>query len=208
MNAGLLLLALATVGLGCATGEEKPSADPSMFSGAVMMPARDKPRYTFTSMSGAPWDFRRETDGKLTYLFFGYTHCPDVCPLHMANLAAVYGKLPYTEQQRIRVVFVTTDPERDTPDRLRAWLGGFHHDFVGVAGPVEQLNQLQQSMGMPPAVKETAPSGSPAGAYGIAHGGALLTFTPDDSLRVLYPFGVRQQDLAKDIPHLLRFGAR
>jgi protein SCO1/2 len=207
MNRTLTLAAMLIVA-GCAKDDRPPASDPGIFSGAVMMPARAKPDFTFTRIDGQPYEFRRETAGKLTYLFFGYTHCPDVCPLHMANLGAVYKKLPYSDQQKIRVIFVTTDPERDTPERLRTWLANFSPDFVGVAGPMEQINPLQQSMGMPPAVIETAPEGSKAGEYGVAHGAALLTFTPDDSLRVLYPFGTRQQDLAKDIPTLLKFTGR
>jgi protein SCO1/2 len=190
----------------CNKPDSKAAADSgALFSGPTMTPARAKPDFTFTTVQGKPYDFRKETAGKLTYLFFGYTHCPDVCPLHMANLGAVYKKLPYTDQQKIRVIFVTTDPDRDTPERLRTWLNNFSTDFVAVGGPPDQLNALQQSMGMPPAVKETAPVGSPAGSYGVAHGAAVITFTPDDSLRVLYPFGTRQQDFASDIPKLLRF---
>jgi protein SCO1/2 len=185
------------------TGAGEDSA--TLFSGPTMSPPRAKPDFTFTGVDGKPYDFRKETAGKLTYLFFGYTNCPDVCPLHMANLGAVYKKLPYSDQQKIRVIFVTTDPERDTPPRLRTWLNNFSTDFVAVGGAPEQLNALQQSMGMPPAVREEAPAGSPAGTYGVAHGAAVLTFTPDDSLRVLYPFGTRQQDFASDIPKLLRF---
>ena len=198
-------LAILTV-VACGKPDANAAADSgTMFSGPMMTPARAKPDFTFTRIDGTPYDFRKETAGKLTYLFFGYTHCPDVCPLHMANLGAVYKKLPYSDQQKIRVIFVTTDPERDSPERLRAWLNNFSADFVPVGGPPEQLDALQQSMGMPPAVKEAAPAGSPAGSYGVAHGAAVLTFTPDDSLRVLYPFGTRQQDFASDIPKLLRF---
>lgn len=184
--------------------QASPDQPPSQFSGATLTQPRPKPDFTFTRADGTPYDFRRETAGKLTYLFFGYTHCPDICPLHMANLGAVYRKLPFSDQQRIRVVFVTTDPERDTPERLRTWLANFSPDFIGVSGPMDDINALQQSMGMPPAQREAAQEGSPAGQYGVAHGAAVLTFTPDDSLRVLYPFGTRQQDFAKDIPVLLR----
>lgn len=207
MNSRQLLIAFAAFSVSaCARPDANAAADSgTMFSGPTMSPARAKPDFTFTGVDGKPYDFRAETAGKLTYLFFGYTHCPDVCPLHMANLGAVYKRLPYSDQQKIRVIFVTTDPERDTPERLRTWLNNFSTDFVAVGGPPEQLNALQQSMGMPPAVKETAPEGSPAGSYGVAHGAAVLTFTPDDSLRVLYPFGTRQQDFAADIPRLLKF---
>jgi len=203
----LLPLAILTVA-GCKQPDAKAAADSgSLFSGPTMTPPRAKPEFTFTTVDGRPYDFRKETAGKLTYLFFGYTHCPDVCPLHMANLGAVYKKLPYTDQQKIRVVFVTTDPDRDTPQRLKAWLDNFHPDFVGLTGPMDQVNTLQQSMGMPMASIERTDSAK-AGEYGVAHGAAVLTFTPDDSLRVLYPFGTRQQDFAKDIPLLLKVGAR
>jgi protein SCO1 len=202
---------LAATTIAACSSDRQPAADTpasALFSGAVMTPARAKPDFTFTRIDGSPYDFRAQTGGKLTYLFFGYTHCPDVCPLHMANLAAVYQKLPYSDRQNIRVIFVTTDPERDTPDRLRTWLANFSPDFIGVAGDMDQINGLQQSMGMPPAVQEAAPTGSAAGAYGVAHGAAVLTFTPDDSLRVLYPFGTRQQDFARDVPRLLQTTAR
>ncbi len=204
-------LALAALLLAACDAKERDAVPPpadGMFSGPTLSPPRAKPEFTLTSTSGTPFQFRKETDGKLTLLFFGYTHCPDVCPLHMANIAAVYKKLSYEQQQAMRVVFVTTDPDRDTPQRLRTWLDNFHPAFVGLAGPVDLVNSLQQSMGMPPAAREATPTDTTAGSYGVAHGAAVLAFTPDDSLRVLYPFGIRQQDWAKDIPLLLKVKAR
>ena len=205
-----LALALA------ACAKEAP-APPATYSGMMLTAPRGKPDFTFTSTTGAPYNFRNETDGKLTLLFFGYTYCPDVCPMHMANIAAVLKKLSYADQQRVRVVFVTTDPERDTPDRLRTWLGQIDPSFVGVAGPMDQINGLQQSLGLAPAKIEPAPGATGASktpdstrqpSYGVAHAAVVLAFTPDDSLRVVYPFGIRQQDWAKDIPQLLRVKAR
>src|SRR5688572_19648377 len=185
-----------------------PQPEPAAYSGMVITPPRGKPDFTFTSTTGAPYQFRKETDGRVTLLFFGYTYCPDVCPMHMANISAVLKKLDYADRQRVRVVFVTTDPDRDTPQRLRSWLDQIDTSIVGVAGPMDQINALQQSLGLGSAKPEAAPPGSPAGAYGVAHAAVVLAFTPDDSLRVLYPFGVRQQDWAKDIPLLLRVKAR
>lgn len=196
------LIALAAM----AACQQRP--EPAAYSGMVITPPRGKPDFTFTSTTGAPYQFRKETDGRVTLLFFGYTYCPDVCPMHMANISAVLKKLDYADRQRVRVVFVTTDPERDTPQRLRSWLDQIDTSIVGVAGPMEQINALQQSLGLGAAKPEAAPPGSPAGAYGVAHAAVVLAFTPDDSLRVLYPFGVRQQDWAKDIPLLLRVKAR
>ena len=188
----------------------KPEPEPAAYAGMMLTPPRGKPDFTFTSTTGAPYQFRKETDGRVTLLFFGYTHCADICPMHMANIAAVLKKLDYADRQRVRVVFVTTDPARDTPQRLRSWLDQIDSTFVGVAGPMEQINGLQRSLGLAPAAPEPEPPGSKAGAssYGVSHAAVVLAFTPDDSLRVLYPFGVRQQDWAKDIPLLLRVKAR
>lgn len=186
-----------------------PKPEPAAaYNGMVLTQPRGKPNFTFTSTSGTAYDFRKETDGRLTLLFFGYTYCPDVCPLHMTNIAAVLKKLPYKDRQNVRVVFVTTDPDRDTPERLRTWLNNFDSSFVGVAAPLDMVNALQQSLGLAPAKAEPAPAGSVAGSYGVAHAAVVMAFTPDDSLRVMYPFGVRQQDWAKDIPQLLKVKAR
>jgi len=185
----------------CAAREQPASG----FHGTVLTTPQPKRDFTLTSTSGAPFDFRKETDGRLTLLFFGYTYCPDVCPVQMANIAAVLRRLPYEEQQQVRVVFVTTDPERDTPQRLRSWLDNFDREVIGLAGPIATVNAIQQSFGMPQALREPLP-GTADSAYGVSHGAAVLAFTPDDSLRVLYPFGVRQQDWAEDIPRLLELG--
>jgi protein SCO1/2 len=186
----------------------KPQPERAAYSGMMLTPARGKPDFTFTSTTGAPYEFRKETDGRVTLLFFGYTYCPDVCPMHMANIAAVLKKLDYADRQRVRVVFVTTDPDRDTPPRLRSWLDQIDSSIVGVAGPPQQIAALQQSLGLAPAKAEPPAAGSPSASYGVSHAAVVLAFTPDDSLRVLYPFGVRQQDWAKDIPQLLRVKAR
>jgi protein SCO1/2 len=202
MKRSLILTVLVAI-MGC-----KPQPERATYSGMMLTPPRGKPDFTFTSTTGAPYEFRKETDGHLTLLFFGYTYCPDVCPMHMANIAAVLKKLDYADRQRVRVVFVTTDPDRDTPPRLRSWLDQIDSSFVGVGGPPQQLAALQQALGLAPAKPEPAPAGGPSSSYGVSHAAVVLAFTPDDSLRVLYPFGVRQQDWAKDIPQLLRVKAR
>ena len=194
---------VALVFAACAKKEE-----PVVYRGMMLTPPVAKPNYVFTGTDGRPYDFKKETSGKVALLFFGYTNCPDVCPLHMTNLGNVIKQLPARDRERIQVVFVTTDPERDTPEKLRTWIRSFDTSFVGVAGKPEDLNKLQVSLGMPPAVKETTPKGSPAGAYGVSHGSAVLAFTADDSLRTIYPMGIRQEDWTADLPKLLKVKAR
>ena len=153
-----------------------------------------------TDTHGEEFDFRAETDGYLTLLFFGYTNCPDVCPVHMANLAAVFGDLVPEVRHRIKVVFVTTDPERDTPERLRSWLDNFDPSFIGLRGSVDSINAALAEMLLPGvAVLPAEHGGEPM----IGHPAAVIAFSPDGLARVRYPFGVRQMDWAHDLPLLV-----
>src|SRR5438105_14305608 len=104
------MLALMRADLGSLAFQGKEAA----YRGGVVTPPLPKPRFTLTDTSGAPFDFWRETGGYVTLLFFGYTRCPDECPLHVANIAQGLKKLPAGAGDRVKPVFVTTDPARDT----------------------------------------------------------------------------------------------
>lgn len=157
-----------------------------------------RPEFILTTTAGAPFDFRAETRGTFTLLFFGYTHCPDICPVHMANIAAVLGKLTPQLANQVTVVMVTVDPERDTPERLRSWLDGFDRSFIGLTGTLDDVNAAQRSLNLPPAVRQ-----GEGPDYLVGHAAYVIAFTPDDSARVLYPSGTRQSDWARDLPILL-----
>jgi cytochrome oxidase Cu insertion factor (SCO1/SenC/PrrC family) len=189
--------------LGCAPGQ--PPVRPEDLKAPRLTRGLPRPAFVAQRGDGSPFDFRTETSGKLTFLFFGYTHCPDVCPLHMANLAAAIHALPSEIAAQVQVVFVTTDPERDTPERLRSWLSNFDSTFVGLSGDAAALNAVQQSMGMPPAMRDAEPTKD---GYTISHGAHLWAFTPDDSAHVVYPLGLAKEDLTGDIPKLLRLWPR
>lgn len=180
------------------TREGERRARETGYRGIVLAEPLPKPAFTLTDTGGEPFAFREETDGYATLLFFGYTHCPDICPVHMANLAAVLQDLPYRTRQRIRVVFVTTDPERDTPERLRAWLDRFDRGFVGLRGEPSRVNEIQARLGLPPTVREERGGGE----YRVGHASQVIAFTPDGEGRVAYPFGTRQADWAHDLPRL------
>ena len=141
LAAGTLLLAAAACGVDSAPATNIPVE----LRGPRLEHAIPKPDFTLLTLDGEPFRFREQTDGRLTLLFFGYTHCPDICPLHMANIGAVMKKMPISDTERIRVVFVTTDPERDTPARLREWLANLHPDFIGVTGAPDALEAAQRA---------------------------------------------------------------
>jgi protein SCO1/2 len=195
----LALSLLPALAAGCA-GSARDAA--TNFRGVVLSPAIEKPDVALTDFNGRPWNLRLETAGKVTLLFFGYTHCPDVCPLHAANVAAVLRQLPFAERDEIRFVFVTTDPARDTPQRLREWLGGFDPTFIGLTGPAEEVSRIQAGLRMAPA--QLDPSARDSTSYLVGHSAQVLAFGKDGLARLEYPFGVRQEDWANDLPRLAR----
>lgn len=169
----------------------------------MLRPAVPKPSFTFTDTRGEPFAFREETGGEVALLFFGYTHCPDVCPVQMASIGAVLETLPPSLRQRTRVVFVTVDPARDDRERLRSWLDRFGEGFVGLRAPRAEVDSLQRRLGLPVA---GARQSTPDGGYTVGHAAQMLVFTPDDSAHLAYPFGTRRRDWARDIETLARDG--
>ncbi len=191
--------AVLAVGLAaCGSGEGRLSR--SGLYGAELRPPKPKPDFTLTATDGSRFPFRARTDGYLTLLFFGYTHCPDVCPVHMANLGAVMQKLPAEVTNHVKVVFVTTDAARDTPERLRRWLDRFDPSFIGLTGSEAEVRAAQQAAGVLPAVREPSTGD---GNYTVGHAAYVIAYTPDNLARAMYPFGTRQSDWAHDLPLLV-----
>jgi protein SCO1/2 len=180
----------------CAAGESTGGTD---LHGTPLPHSVARPAFTLRSVDGAPFDFRTRTGGRLTLLFFGYANCPDVCPATMGNLAAVMNRLTSLERDRIDVVFVTTDPERDRPDSLRAWLGRIDPTFVGLTGTVAEVEAAQRAAGVAVAIADS----TTGAGYQVSHAAQVLVYSPDDSSHVAYPFGTRQSDWAEDLPKLL-----
>lgn len=183
--------------ISCSTGNDGASA--TGYRGWTMPRPQEKVDFTLTDTEGEPFDFRAETEGYLTLLFFGYTYCPDVCPIHMANIGAVLDDFPFEVRNQIKVVFVTTDPERDTPERLRLWLDNFDASFIGLRGGRDEVNEIQIALGLPASVIEE----TEGGGYLVGHSARVLAFTKDNLAHVAYPFGTRQADWAHDLPKLV-----
>ena len=171
------------------------------FRGVVVHPPLAKPSLTLTDFNGQPYDFTAQTRDKVALLFFGYTHCPDVCPLHMANIAAVLRRMPAGDRARVVTVFVTTDPERDTPARLKEWLGNFDPSFVGLTGTKDELARAQEAVGLAKATQEYV--GADSANYFVGHGAQVFAFARDGMGYTIYPFGIRQEDWANDLPLLV-----
>ncbi|HEX6942716.1 MAG TPA: SCO family protein [Gemmatimonadaceae bacterium] len=190
-------VALAAMGLAACGGERSVGT----FRGVAVHPPLAKPSLTLTDFNGQRYDFAAQTRDKVALLFFGYTHCPDVCPLHMANIAAVLRRMPAGDRARVVTVFVTTDPERDTPARMKEWLGNFDPSFVGLTGTKEELARAQQAVGLAQATQEYV--GTDSSNYFVGHGAQVFAFARDGMAYTIYPFGIRQEDWANDLPLLV-----
>jgi protein SCO1/2 len=194
---GALFLAIAAFALASRTGHEGPSDAGGEWAGRVLEPAQPRPSFILTDTSGAPYDFEAQTRGHLTLVFFGYTNCPDVCPVQLATIAQALQKVDVP----VEVVFVTTDPARDTPERLDSWVHSFRRDFIGLTGDQTAVEAAQQAMGATVAVAQESNS---RGDYLVGHTSGVFVITPDDRVRLVYPFGTRQEDWVRDLPRLAK----
>ncbi|MEV7556396.1 SCO family protein [Streptomyces sp. NPDC089795] len=160
-----------------------------------------KPELVLTDTTGKPWNLREQTKGKPTLIYFGYTNCPDVCPLTMSNIAVAKKALPKADQDNLRVVFVTTDPERDTPESLAAWLKSQDPSFVGLTGDFASIQAAARTLGIgiDPATKDAD------GDVVSMHGAQVIAFSPKtDEGYVLYGEGTTVDDYTKDLPKLIK----
>jgi protein SCO1/2 len=171
------------------------------YRGGLVSPPLPKPKFTLTDTSGTPFDFALKTNGYVTLLFFGYTHCPDMCPLQMSMIGKVLKKMPADLADQFKVVFVTTDPARDTSKVMRTWLDNFDQRFIGLTGSDAAIRAAQIGANISPAEKSAA---RPDGTYDVGHAAFVLAYTKDNLSHVIYPVGIQSEDLAHDLPLLVK----
>jgi protein SCO1 len=170
------------------------------YRGGVVTPPLPKPAFILTDTSGAPFDFRQRTEGYVTLLFFGYTFCPDQCPMHLANLSAALKKLPAATAGHVKLVFVTTDPARDSPAVLRRWLDLFDRRFIGITGTERAIEAVERAAGVPLASK----TGLSGAGYAVSHANFVIAYSRDNLAHFIYPGGVSKEDWVHDLPLLTR----
>jgi protein SCO1/2 len=162
------------------------SQSSTIYPGATVMPASQvvaKPTVTLTDTAGQPYDMAAATSGRVTLLYFGYTHCPDICPVNIGLAAEAVHGLPPAERSRVTVVFVTTDPTRDSPAVIKTWLAKFTDAFpgdpafVGLTAPQSKIHVAEEQIHM--LLSYAAQIDGPAGKYNVVHAGYTLLYSPD-----------------------------
>jgi protein SCO1 len=164
---GLVLL----VGAMLAMPRAVPPPEPE--NATVLPRAMALPQFTLTGVDGAPFT-KSSLEGGFSLVFFGFTNCPDVCPITLQVLASAVERIRAEAPDAVpNVVFVSVDPFRDTPDRIRAYVAGFDPSFVGVTAPDEQLAPLLKTLGV--AVEKHEHHGE---QYNVVHSGVVFMVGP------------------------------
>ena len=180
--------------------------------------SNSKKAATFSSMdvTGAPWgqtfslpdlDGKTVTNqsfrGKVTAVFFGFLYCPDACPTHLTKMQDLKKRLG-ADADRLQVVFVTVDPERDEPEPLKKFLASFDPRFVGLRGSREQTDAISKDFRVYAKKVETSASKKDPMAYTIDHTTFTYVYDPTGALRLVVPHDLAMDQLEADVRTLLK----
>lgn len=181
--------AVALVACGSAPAEQT-------FHGGELVPAAAAPDLVLADQHGQPFRLADHA-GQIALVTFGYTHCPDFCPVTLSLYRHVKERLG-TEAAQVRFVFVTVDPERDTPAVIGAHLDAFDPSFVGLTGPPAEVAGVLSAWGVQAkaSLHDT-----------VDHSTSVYVVDAGSRLRLTYPAGVHADEVAADVRNLLREGA-
>lgn len=200
----LAILALLPTVAACTGGDDDSGTGDAQYMGAIVTPPIEKPDAILMDEDGQPFDLRKETEGYVTLLYVGYTHCPDICPTHLYEISEAFKKLDPDIRKEIKVVFATADPERDTPEQLRQYLDTFDPEFIGLTGTRDLMDQFQLALGIQPATRTDLGGGN----YAVNHAAYVMAFTKDNYAYTVYPSGMGQKEWLNDLPLLVKKGFR
>ncbi|MFO7604603.1 MAG: SCO family protein [Gammaproteobacteria bacterium] len=129
-----------------------------------------------------PFDLAR-FHGKWSFLFFGYVNCPDVCPMGLQVMQSVWQQLPPPLREQSQMVFVSVDPQRDTPALLKSYVEYFHPEFLGVTGELGQIDILTRSIGILYGYDDPEPGST---EYAVNHSAQIILIDPDARMRAVF----------------------
>lgn len=167
-------------------------------AGIVLLPkSRQLPALSMSDQNGVALALD-DLKGKWTLIFFGYTFCPDICPTTLAQIKQIRTELPEKVVQRMRVVLVSVDPDRDTPQQLKQYLGYFDKQYIGLTAPVADIQKLANAVSIP-----FIPADTSKPNYFVDHSGNLALIGPDGTQRGFIRAPLNNQKLVKQLPGLL-----
>lgn len=167
---------------------------PVLATGTWIEPGRPLPELSLLDQGGQPFD-RGRLENRWNLLFFGFTSCPDICPTTLAMLEGLEKSLSdLPAADRPQIIFVSVDPERDTPERVAAYVSFFSPSFTGITGTPDAIEGFAQALHVPYAISPLAD-----GNYTVDHSSALFLVGPDAALRAIFSAPHDPANLAADL---------
>ncbi|GAB2989247.1 SCO family protein [Nocardioides montaniterrae] len=174
---------------------------PGGFTGRKLENPWPAPTQALTDTDGSAYSLAKDTtDKKLTLVFFGFSHCPDFCPLVMNNIAAAFNQLDAADRARTGMVFVTSDPARDTTKVLRAYLDGYNKDFIGLTAPIGKIITAASALH----VYVNDGKKLPSGGYDLGGHSTFVLGLQDGKADVMWQESTSAAQFASDIHSLLK----
>jgi protein SCO1/2 len=202
---GAAVLALVLAGCGGSDASDGSAVahlsihDDDGLHGVVLPKPYDVPDVTLTDADGQPYDLPADATKPLTLVFFGYTHCPDICQVVMANIASSLTRLDADQRAKVQMEFVTTDPARDDVRTIHSYVQRFDPAFDGLTGDLPTIVRLGKSFDVPVAKGEKLASGG----YDVAHGTQIVGLLPDGRAPFVWTEGTDPAALAEDVSTIL-----
>ena len=201
MRGGRALGAVALLGLLVACGGGGGEASTEL-NGTPLDPPAEVAATPLVDTDGSAYSLVDDTDKDLTLVFFGYTNCPDICGQVMATLAGTLARLDDAQKDELDVVFVTTDPARDTEPVVEEYVDAFDPSIIGLTGGLDDIVAVGESLYVGVDQGEKLPSGG----YDVTHGTRVMAIDSDDQTHVMWDHDVSQAQLAHDVLMLLDEG--
>ena len=181
---------------------EVVAGDRDGLHGTVLTQPFQVPTGSLTDSRGEPFELATRLEAPVTLVFFGYTRCPDICQVVMANVASALSRLEPEEADQVALWFVTTDPSRDDPATLRAYLDRFDASFEGLTGPLPRIVEVAGDLHVAVERGRRLPSGG----YEVLHSTPVLGILPDGSVPLLWNETTSAAQLAADLDRVLTDG--
>jgi protein SCO1 len=193
LRSGIAACSLLAIGVlllisGCTAAPSGPTghrdADPAGYTGGSSLPEPyPMPEVSLIDTSGRPYNLSTTPSKPVTLLFFGYTHCPDVCIAVLSDVSLALQRLAPADRDQIQLVFVTTDPARDQEKQIRRYLDRFNPSFVGLTGPMSTIKRAASDVGVDIEGKKKLPSGG----YEVGHSAQVIGFSRNSGVVIWTP---------------------
>jgi len=166
--------------------------------GTQINPAMVAPAINLPATNGKDFHLSDEKD-HVVLMFFGFTNCTDICPATMAQLHQAVSRLG-SDANRVQVVFITVDPQRDTLEQMHSYLANFDPSFLGLTGTMDQMSQVWKSYGV---YRQVEPNTANPDEYSVDHTSYIFLIDQKGNLRLTYDQGTSTEDISQDLQSLL-----